>query len=226
MIFAIERVYDGLEYSYRVSDKFDSNVALNVASERFGRYKFKQKKYDPNSKPVGCNFKINDKLCSIWLGTHLYQFGNTIDCGDVNKTANAKIFINGVETTVYYCQKRGSNLFNGIYYSEAVIDNDLYQIYEVGVSRKQHYFCIWKNGELIAVADHKFRRKPVGSIYVLYSSNCIDATAAVMLLVYSDLVSHRNDSTELPGLITWQKELKNKFNPDFIPRIKAQDGIK
>lgn len=73
----------------------------------------------------------------------------------------------------------------------------------------------------------KTHTKKFESNYSIYAENCQDFEFLIVINAYWDISRYFISSSgeERHTLNTWQKELKNKYDPEFIPRIKAMDGI-
>lgn len=150
------------------------------------------------------------------------------DDGKVSKNLTANIYTdkNG-EFQLLYCIERGRNIFVNIPYWSFSYKDINYKIYEVGLGKKGTYYCVYCNGETVAM----IRRDPVikknQAFYQIYSQDYIPKETLIMLAAYFDLTKNypEKESSRIVTMNTWQKDIKNKYDESFIPRIKQQDGI-
>ena len=135
--------------------------------------------------------------------------------------------LDNITGDIFYCGKKGSNFLNGIYFWSFVLNNEIYNAYEVGFGRKGIYLCVWKNDQLIAVISKKIHTKNFESNYSIYAENCQNFELLIIISAYWDISRYFVSSSgeEWHTLYTWQKELKNKYDPEFIPKIKEIDKI-
>ena len=137
------------------------------------------------------------------------------------------LIIANEQCIVYYCGKKGTNFLNGISFWTITYQGREYTFYEVGKGHKAIYLCIWENDNIVAISSKNTNCKKYGSEYDLYFENqALPLEIVLSINLCWDLMRFWPDSDEgSPTLNTWQKELKNKYDPDFIPRIKKLDGI-
>ena len=155
------------------------------------------------------------------------KFGNRIQEGAVYKELCGDFSLDNRTGSIFYCGKKGSNFLNGIYFWSFVLNGEIYNTYEVGFGRKGIYLCVWKDDQLIAIISKKTHTKKFESNYSIYAENCQDFEFLIVINAYWDISRYFISSSgeEWHTLNTWQKELKNKYDTEFIPRIKAMDGI-
>lgn len=122
---------------------------------------------------------------------------------------------------INYCGKKGSNFLNGIYYWTFEIAGQKLIAYEVGFGRKGIYLCIWNEDQLLAVVSKDVHTKRFESKYIIYAENTVPVDLLSICSLYWDLTRYYPTSSaeEFHTLNTWQKELKNKYDPNFIKRI-------
>ena len=104
-----------------------------------------------------------------------------------------------------------------------------YQIYEVGLGPDQHYICIYENGITISIIHKKDMKINYRDNYTFYIEHDKDLIAVCVIALYFDCMRYP-DHGEIAGgiidnnsFITLQKELNDKYDPAFIPRIIALD---
>lgn len=154
-------------------------------------------------------------------------FGKKIKYNDILKQEAGKFNLDNEAGKIYYCGKKGSNFLNGIYYWNFQLSGVNYDIYEVGFGRKGLFYCIWRNNCLCAIISRKLHSKHFGGSYTIYAEEFLKDSLLIMLNVFWDITRFypSESSEETISLKTWQKELKNKYDPSFIPRIKSMHGI-
>ncbi len=110
------------------------------------------------------------------------------------------------------------------------IENDIYNLYEVGFGKDGLFLCIYKNDELVAIAEKNLKVINYKDIYKVYS--LIDDLSGIVPLLlhydvtaYGDLMEISLHSTKKKFVKTPQEELRAKFDPTFIPKIKSMEGI-
>lgn len=116
-------------------------------------------------------------------------------------------------------------------YYEITFDNEVYYVYEVGFGSKGLYLCVYKGDMLIAIVDKALRVINYKDSYVAYLLNEQYAKIVTAFVVYYDVTAY-GDLMQIALLSvkerrvnTVQKDLIEKFDPNFIPRIKAMEGI-
>ena len=138
------------------------------------------------------------------------------------------LIIANEQCIVYYCGKKGTNFLNGIDFWTITYQGREYTFYEVGKGHKGIYLCIWENENIVAISSKHTHSKHFGSEYDLYFENqALPLELVLSINLCWDLMRYwPDDSSEVwYTLNTWQKELKNKYDPAFIPKIKELDRI-
>lgn len=127
---------------------------------------------------------------------------------------------------VYYCGKKGTNFFNGIYYWTFEIANTKYTAFEVGFGRKGIYLCVWNNEMTKAIVSKDVHAKRFESKYSIFIEDEAIAEIATICSLFWDLTRYypSGSSEEFYTLNTWQKELKNKYDSKFIERVVLHDN--
>lgn len=152
-------------------------------------------------------------------------FGSPQWEGKINRRKAGQFQIDGQGGIIYDCGEKGSNFFNGIYFWEFCTQDRTYRAYEVGFGQKGVYYCIYENNQLMAIISKVTHTKHFESYYTIYAEN-IPIEWLALLNFYWDMTRYypTQSSEEWHTLNTWQKELKNKFDPTFIPKIIAREG--
>lgn len=117
-------------------------------------------------------------------------------------------------------------------YYEFLIGNDYYYGYEVGFGKAGLYFCIYHENNLIAIVEKMLRVVNYQDHYRVYMVSSDDLKIVFPFVVYYDVTSYGDimevavKSVKVKYVKTIQKALIEKYNPDFIAKIKRMDGIK
>lgn len=132
----------------------------------------------------------------------------------------------GEKGVIYYCGKKGSNFLNGIYFWVFKIDNQEYTAYEVGFGRKGIYLCIWHENQILAIVSKDVHTKRFESNYTIYAEDYFPVDLASVCSLFWDLSRYypTSSSEEFHTLNTWQKELKNKYDSDFLNRMNSKSN--
>ena len=122
--------------------------------------------------------------------------------------------------------------FLGSYpYYEYVEDGVTYLVYEVGFGHKGLYLCFYRDNQLFCVVEKDLITVNFRDRYKCYLLESALLPVVATFVIYYDVVSYGDFmniavySRSKSVVNTYQKELKKKFDPAFIPRIKAMDGI-
>ncbi|MEG2813596.1 MAG: hypothetical protein RSA79_03250 [Oscillospiraceae bacterium] len=103
--------------------------------------------------------------------------------------------------------------------------------YNVGLGREKHFICFYENDILVAMIHKIDLTINFKDNYVIYAQ---DETLYEYLCVFNlyfdshtsaDCSEYGEYSAVESNLLTIQEELTSKYDPDFIPRIKALDGV-
>lgn len=140
------------------------------------------------------------------------------DAGDVN--------INGRDEIIYEYTKKGTNIFNGYRYFGFKFGNDDIEAFTVGFNRKGLYLCIYINGVLKAIVDKEQEVYGYEPKYEIYAENNVNKAMLFLATAYWDAVYWKQESPRQTMVYnTVSKEVKTKYDPDFIPRIKAMHNM-
>ncbi len=122
--------------------------------------------------------------------------------------------------------------FFGSYpYYEYQENGEIYQVYEVGFGMKGLYLCFYKDGHLICTVEKELTTVNFKDKYKCYLADDAYLTVVATFVIYYDTVSYGDImdlavySKKKSVVNTYQKALKEKYDPEFIPRIKAMHGI-
>lgn len=117
----------------------------------------------------------------------------------------------------------------GYAYDEFVYNGEVYSVYNSGLGRDQHYISIYKGESVIAVQHRDDLVLDYLGKSTLYA---VDAEAMELMLIYAmymeatefcNLYVEAERSRQDCSYYTKQKELRDKYDPSFIPRIKAME---
>lgn len=116
------------------------------------------------------------------------------------------------------------------YYGLAFNDMN-FQIFEVGLGGDQHYLCFYKDDKLISIVHKHMRVINNLDTFTAYLEDEEYLSAVCIFTLYLDeldyynsneVVVHKESNEEY---ISSNEELNKKFDPTFIPRIKAKMGM-
>jgi len=174
------------------------------------------------------NSKFGEIGFNIQLGEKTVQLNQYNILGALTKRKEnevAKIYNGQEESMIYYCTQKGSNFFNGIFFWKVCYEDRSYEVYEVGHGRKGIYYCIWSQGKTIAIISKEMHTKNFESNYFVFCEEDVPCELLVSINIFIDITRYfpSEAGEEFHALNTWQKELKNKYDPDFIPRIMAME---
>lgn len=119
----------------------------------------------------------------------------------------------------------------GYDYFNFVFNGKEYVVYEVGLGQSQHYICVYSGNETVAIIHKEDEKHNYCDKYVIYALDKAMLLDLSILTLYFDCIRYP-DHGEFTGesyvddsFLTTQKELNNKYDPEFIPMIKEMDGI-
>lgn len=145
-----------------------------------------------------------------------------------------KIFESGNQVgEIRSLTKKAPGFLQNYWYLELEIKGQKYTMYEVGFGNKGLYLCFYKDDkELVAIADKEIIVKNFKDNYTVYSLSDEHKEFITLLLIQYDL-THHEDFMETAVyhkrntiVNTISKEAKTKYDPDFIPKVKAMHGVK
>ena len=181
------------------------------------------------SKPAkGSSIKVSGTLSNTETEFNIYNhYLEKTKINGVTKEWCGDYRIGKETGKIYYCGKKGSNFLNGIYFWTFEMSNQIIEAYEVGFGRKGIYLCLWSDNKLIAIISKKLHNKNFESSYQLFAESADKMVLIIIAASFWDITRYfvTASSEEWHTLNTWQKELKNKYDPTFIPRIKAIENI-
>ena len=119
----------------------------------------------------------------------------------------------------------------GYDYFNFIFNDKEYVVYEVGLGQNQHYICVYSGHETVAIIHKEDKKHNYCDKYVIYALDEAMLLELSILTLYFDCIRYP-DHGEFTGesyvddsFLTTQKELNNKYDPEFIPMIKEMDGI-
>ena len=172
------------------------------------------------------NIAVSSDESEPCFGMLIYSFFKRTekDGNETKQLAGEFTIPSGIKGEIYYCGRKGSNFLNGVYYWTFEVENQKFIAYEVGFGRKGIYLCIWKDNKLFAIVSKDVHTKRFESNYTIYSEDDMPLEMVCICSLFWDLSRYYPTSSaeEFHTLNTWQKELKNKFDADFIKRISCK----
>ena len=119
----------------------------------------------------------------------------------------------------------------GYEYYKMSFENESFQIFESGLGAGKHFFTIYKNDSIVAVI-HK-DDKVINHLNT-YTAYCEKNEGVLMMLIFAMFLESTafcdrtggigNTVVDSPYYST-QKELRERYDPTFIERVKKLDGI-
>lgn len=171
---------------------------------------------------VSGSFENTETLLNIYN-----WYSEKINANDITKERCGDYRIGSELGKIYYCGKKGTNFLNGIYFWTFEMSDQIIEAYEVGFGRKGIYLCLWCNNSIVAIISKDMHNKNFESSYQIFAENKDKMPLMIIATSFWDITRYfvTASSEEWHTLNTWQKELKNKYDPTFIPRIKAMENI-
>lgn len=123
---------------------------------------------------------------------------------------------------------KGHGFLQSYWRLELNLDGVKYTLYEVGFGHDGLYLCIYKEDkELVAIVDKQLRVIDFQDKYTVYSDSEEHSKYIMYLVLHYDITKYgdvgqramHSDKKKIVNTIS--KEAKAKYDPDFIPRIKA-----
>lgn len=106
-----------------------------------------------------------------------------------------------------------------------------YTVYEVGLGANQHYICVYKGNETIAIIKKEDIKINYCDKYTIYTLDQGELLSMAVLTLYFDCIRYpdhgeiMDESYIDDSFLTTQKELNDKYDPLFIEKVKKNDGI-
>ena len=122
-------------------------------------------------------------------------------------------------------------LKTGFDYFKFSFDEIEYSVFESGLGSNQHYFCLYSGNDTVGIIHKDDFVRNYCDTYTLYT---IDKAIMKALCVfamyleatfYVDRTAGIGNSEECISHYSAQAELREKYDPTFIPRIKQMDGM-
>ena len=104
-----------------------------------------------------------------------------------------------------------------------------YYLYEVGFGNDGLYLCIYKEDQLIAIAEKDLEIVNYRDHYTVYALNEEDLKIIMPLVMHYDVTAYGDvmeiavHSVKKKKVKTIQKELIAKYNPEFISKIEQEE---
>lgn len=115
------------------------------------------------------------------------------------------------------------------YHYHLTVSGKVLDSYIVGAEHKT-YFCMYdEKGQMVATVNRVLPVHNGKSRYTMYIENdswaqmVVIMTAAIHQLEY-EIEEHQSLGRQGENLISFQKELKGKYQPDFVDRVVTQEG--
>lgn len=142
-----------------------------------------------------------------------------------------KLFQEGTQVgTLVGATKKTGRLFGGYPYYEISYFGQEYQLYQVGFGSIGLYLCLYQGDRLLAIAEKDLEVINYQDTYTLYLDSPEQFHLMTVALLYYDVISYDDfmkisvHSRKKDCVVTPQRELQQKYDPTFIPRIRERDG--
>lgn len=119
----------------------------------------------------------------------------------------------------------------GIEYNDIVLNGNIYKMYESGLGANQHYFSIYEKNNVVAVIHKDDRVVNYLNTYTIYAENKDNMDVALICAMFLESTAFCDRTGGIGNSIvdspyyTAQRKLREKYDPSFIPKIKALEGI-
>ncbi len=126
--------------------------------------------------------------------------------------------------------KKTGRFFGGYQYYQIGYQGVPYEMFAVGLGTQGLYICLYQAGKLVSMAEKQLTVVDYQDVYHLYLSSEEFFPVFATSLMYYDVISFgdfmeittHSRKTRVP--ITTNQELRNKYDPTFIPRIIDMEG--
>lgn len=115
-------------------------------------------------------------------------------------------------------------------YYEIVIREKVFLAYEVGLGKKGLFLCIYDGAELVAIIEKTLKVVNYRDVYTAYIADAKYLRVAIRFAIYYDITMF-GDQMEFSVVDvkhvsknTMQKEVLEKYDPTFIPRVKKMES--
>lgn len=148
-------------------------------------------------------------------------------------TKPVKILKNSVEygtlTPKIHLTKKVLFLNTGYQYYELSFPFGTYLVYESGFGGDKHFYSIYKDDTVLAVIHKHSRVVNYLDSYTCYLENREDFFATIIYCLFLESVEYydmsvQGNNVDYRAVETAQQELKDKYDPTFIPRIRQKEG--
>ena len=104
--------------------------------------------------------------------------------------------------------------------------NNEYESCEIGFRRDGQYYVIYENGVNIAIIENVYYYSSNLS-YKIYSTKEAPELLHLVATYFLDRIySPRRVPSDVGSLLTPYKEIRELYNPNFIPYVKSLDGVR
>ncbi len=214
MIFNIQQTKSNFNMQWEVADHFGRPIATISAPFEVGKFEVGVSYasglrlglyYNPQDKTWGS--KLVDRLSFKIFDSNRNKIGHIVG-------KNKKL-----------------SFFKAYPYYEIEYNGEMYYGYEVGFGRKGLYLCIYKQDQLIGIIDKKLQTINFKDTYTLYLEQPEYAEVPLLFSIYYDMTKYGDvmevalHSAKEVWVNTPYKDLIEKYDPTYIARVKAMDGI-
>lgn len=121
---------------------------------------------------------------------------------------------------IYYSGDENASCFNGMYYWTFELVNKTYTVYEVCLGRKGIYLCIYDGDELIAQISKNTKTKNNNNQYEIFSKKDVFELLSCICIFWDMLHFPPGSVHDFGKMNAWNRELREKYDGDFIKNVK------
>ena len=214
MIFTVKQMKTNFDMLWFAEDKNGQNICAILCPFTKGY--------------LDIDFNYGENMCR----DRLYYNPNSTEYGSsIKDRLSFRFFRDGhYMAPVEVLTKKVKGLFQSYQYRKINDNNQNFYMYEVGLGSKGLFLCFYKEDELIAIADKTLTVVNFQDEYKIYAISENFIRPIMALLIQYDMTAHGDvmdvavHSVVHKKVNTIQKELITKYDPEFIPRVKAMQA--
>ena len=136
----------------------------------------------------------------------------------------------GNQGNIFYCVKKDFCFLKNISYWSISYNEKYYKFYEVGRKNEGTFYCVYLEDVIVSMIKMNPKIVYNSTQYEIFSEKDIPLELVSIITLFIDLIRHYPESRKRHTIsnecrITIQKELNEKYNCDFISKIKFLEGI-
>lgn len=201
---------------YRVSDRGEEKICVMKDMIEGNEQIFEHHYVDGNVEKT--YFSLTSELSKqLRKGLTLFQGANAHFVLDENNQCIGRVFLKSNKLKKHLILTYNSEIFQ--------YKNNEYESCEIGFRRDGQYYVVYENGVNIAVIENVYYLSS-NLCYKIYSTKEAPELLHLAATYFLDRIySPRKHPSDVGSLWTPYKEIREKFNPEFINTVKMMDGI-